>query len=293
MIEDYGAAMEARVLLSFARQLLIFTAGALLCAGTRVEAQPASGPPPFADLADLALKAPVAAHVRIRDASRIKPAAGRPLPVGTVRFLVTADVIALIRGADGLPTQIRYIVDMATDARGKPPKLKKSEAMLFAAPVRGRNGEVQLIAPDAQLLLTPGLPDRTRAIIAEATSASAPPRITGVGDAFHVAGTLPGQGETQIFLIAEDGRPISISVWREPGEPARWALSLDEIVDQAGGPPARDTLLWYRLACFLPRLLPPASLAGLDDETARRASDDYALVMKDLGTCGRLRKATG
>lgn len=246
--------------------------------------------PAYADLADLAITAPIAAQVRIRDAQRIKPLPGQTFPPASQRFLVTADVVALIRGAGGVPPQIRYLVDLPVDAKGKVPKLKKSEKMIFAAPVPKRNNEVQLVAPDAQLALTPGVADRVRSIIAAATRADAPPRVSGVGDAFHVAGGLSGQGETQIFLIADDGSPISFTIWREPGAATRWAVALDEVVDQAGGPPPRDSLLWYRLACFLPGKLPTTSIARLEPETARIAAEDYQTVMNGLGPCKRMRQ---
>jgi hypothetical protein len=244
----------------------------------------------YADTADLSIGTAIVAHVRIRTAERIKSAPAIIVPPGRARFVITADVIALIRGAGGLPPQIRYLVDVPTDAKGKPPKLKKAEMMVFGVVVPKRNGEIQLIAPDAQVPMVPGLAERVRAIILADTRADAPPRITGVGDAFHVAGSLSGQGETQIFLVANDGRPASLSIWREPGLKPRWAVSLDEIVDQGAGPPQRDTLLWYRLACFLPQSLPIESVATLDTESARIAAEDYKVVLDGLGPCGRTRK---
>ncbi len=244
----------------------------------------------YADLADLSIGAAISAHVRIRSAERIKPAPGIAIAAGRNRFVVTADVVALIRGAGGLPPQVRYLVDVKTDAKGKPPKLKKAEMMVFGVAVPKRNGEIQLITPDAQVPIAPGLADRVRAIILASTRPDAPPRITGVGDAFHVAGALSGQGETQIFLVTGDGRPASLSIWREPGSAARWAVSLDEIVDQGGGPPQRDTLLWYRLACFLPPALSVESAATLDPESARIAAEDYQTVIDGLGKCGRARR---
>ena len=244
----------------------------------------------YADTADLSIGAGIVAHILVRMAERIKPAPGITVLPGRARFVVTADVVALIRGAGGLPPQIRYLVDVPTDSKGKVPKLKKAEMMVFGVAVPKRNGEIQLIAPDAQVPIVPGLAERVRAIILASTRADAPPRITGVGDAFHVAGALSGQGETQIFLIADDGRPASLSIWREPGLRPRWAVSLDEIVDQGAGPPSRDTLLWYRLACFLPPTLSVNSVATLDGESARIAAEDYQTVLSGLGACGRRRK---
>lgn len=244
----------------------------------------------YADAADLSIGTAIVAHIRIRTAERIKPTPTIIVPSGRARFVVSADVVALIRGTGGLPPQIRYLVDVPTDAKGKPPKLKKAEMMVFAVAVPKRGGEIQLIAPDAQVAMAPGLADRVRAIILASTRPDAPPRITGVGDAFHVAGALSGQGETQIFLVADDGRPASLSIWREPGAKPRWAVSLDEIVDQAGGPPQRDSLIWYRLACFLPPALPVESVTTLDVESARIAAEDYRVVLDGLGACGRTRR---
>ena len=243
----------------------------------------------YADVADLSIGAPIAAHIRIRAAERIKPTPVAPVAAGRARFVITADVVALIRGAGGLPPQVRYLVDVRSDAKGKAPKLKKAEMMIFGVNVPKRIGEIQLIAPDAQVPMTPVLADQVRAVLTASSKADAPPRITAVGDAFHVAGTLSGQGETQIFLIADDGRPASLSIWREPGLKTRWAVSLDEIVDEGAGPPARDTLLWYRLACFLPAALSAESVSTLDPQSAVIAAEDYQTVLTGLGKCGRTR----
>lgn len=257
-------------------------------------AQKSAATPPlsaltYADMADLALGAPIVAEVRIRKAEALKGALAPGLAMGQRRYLIEADVMTLIRGTGGLPPRINYIVDVGPDARGRWPRLGKQAVMIFALPVQGRPAEVRLVAPDAQHPLLPPLGDRVRAILAEAISPSAPPPISGVGQAFHVRGSLPGEGETQIFLQARDGRPASLSIWRTQGAPPRWAVSLGEIVDEGGGPPRRDTLAWYRLACTLPRQLPPGSTASVDPEEARIAAEDYQTVITTLGPCQRSR----
>ena len=178
----------------------------------------------YADVADLALPAPIVAQVRIRKAERLKAElAGNVVPT-LRRYLITADIVALIRGREGLPPRVAYVFDVAPDARGKWPKLEKSEAIVFALPVVGRPAEIRLTAPDAQQPASPTLATLIRSLLNESASTSAPPRILGVGDAFHVEGTVAGEGETQIFLKAADGRPLSLSVWRQPGAD-RWQLS--------------------------------------------------------------------
>ena len=198
-------------------------------------------------------------------------------------------MLALVRGAGGLPPRIGYLLDVAPDARGKLPSLKKQRVLLFARATAGLPGQLQLVAPDAQRPWTPADDARVREIARAALAADAPPRLTGVGEAFHVAGALPGEGETQIFLRTADGRPVSLSVLRRPGERPRWAVALSEIVDEAAAPPPRDTLLWYRLACFLPPALPDASTAGLVPADAEVAREDYRFVLTQLGACGRTR----
>lgn len=247
------------------------------------------GLPSYADLADLVLASPVIVDATIRSTTRIKGAEAAGVATGSTRLYVEADVAALVRGPQGSPTRVGYILDVPPDAGGRLPKLKKRRVLLFARPVPATLDQLQLAATDAQLAWTPELDARVRGIVRETVAADAAPLVTGVGNAFHVAGALPGEGETQIFLLAADGRPVSLSILRRPGEQPRFAVALSEIVDEAAGPPRRDTLLWYRLACGLPPTLPETSTASLGAEDARVASEDYRFVVDRLGPCGRTR----
>lgn len=265
----------------------------MVCIVSPAEAQKTAAQPvptlSYADAADLALAAPIAAEVRVRWADRLKGELAPGLPANARRFLIEADVMALIRGATGLPKRITYIVDVRPGADGKWPKLERRQYLIFARPVPGKPASVGLVAPDAMQPASPALSALVRDILKDATPSSAPPRVTAVGQAFHTAGTIEGRGETQIFLNAEDGRPLSLSVWREPGLAPRWAVSLGEIVDESAEPPAKDSLLWYRLACALPQRLPEASIASLDAGNARIVSEDYATIIAGLGPCQRTR----
>ena len=244
----------------------------------------------YSDMADLALSAPVIADATVRSTSKIKPAEAPNIAPGLVRLYIEVDVTALIRGADGLPPRIGYLLDVAPDSAGRVPKFKKARVLIFARPVPGAVNQVQLIAPDAQIAWTPTVDGRARAIARDALASDAPPVITGVGNAFHVAGALPGEGETQIFLTTADQRPVSLSVLRRPGEQPRWAVALSEIVDESAAPPAPETLLWYRMACALPPTLPERSTGSLEAADATIAREDYAYVLAALGPCGRTRK---
>ena len=264
-------------------------AALLLAAGARDSAPAPQGPQPtYADLADLALAAPVAAHVRLNRAVALKPAEAGNLPPGRARFYIVADVVAVISGAQGLPTRVSYLADVPAPG-GKSPKLaKKSEYLVLARTVPGRPGELQLIAPDAQLPFAPERANMIRSIMRESSAADSPPRISGIRRAFHVPGTVPGESETQIFLDAANARPVSLSILRRPGMAPQWAVSLSEVTDDAAAPPARNTLLWYRLACTLPRTIPAQSYADAP-EHARAIAADYQVVIQGLGPCVRTR----
>jgi len=148
-------------------------------------------------------------------------------------------------------------------------------------------GQIQLVRPDAQRGWTPGGEQLARRITSEVLAPDAPPAVTGVGHAFHTAGALPGEGETQIFLTTDSGRPVSLTIDRAADGTRSWKVALSDIVDDSAGPPPRDTLLWYRLACSLPAGLPEASLEGAEPGDAALARDDYDSVRGALGTCDR------
>ena len=243
----------------------------------------------YADLTDLVIASPVIADATIRSAARLKGADAVGVAPGFTRFYVEADLGALVRGAGGLPPRIGYLLDIAPDSSGRLPKLKKMRVLLFGRPVAGRPDQIQLAAPDAQIVWSSADDARVRAIATALVAADAPPVITGIGNVFHVPGALPGEGETQVFLTTANGAPVSLTVLRRPGEQPRWAVALSEIVDEAAAPPARDTLLWYRLACALPADLPEQSIASLAASDATLAREDYGYVREQLGACRRTR----
>lgn len=244
----------------------------------------------YADVADLAVEAPVVAHVRLKQAILLKGENAANVPPGTARYYVEADVLSLIRAPRSMSAELRYLVDLPLDASGRAPRLrKKTEYLLFGAPVPGRPGELRLLAPDAQMEWTPRRADLTRTILQEAAAADAAPRLVGIGRAFHVPGTLPGESETQLFLLAADGDPVSLTILRRPGQQPRWAVAMGEIIDESAEAPARDTLLWYRLACSLPQALPPRSLAESSPQESAAIREDYAFVLSELGPCARTR----
>jgi len=239
----------------------------------------------YVDLADLVVASPLIIDATIRSASRIKGAEAAGVPAGAARFYVEADVVTLVRGTGAIPARVGWLVDVPLDARGRTSSLKKQRVLAFARPVAGRPEQIQLVARDAQRAWSPATDALTRRIATEAARADAPPVVTGVKSAFFVPGSLPGEGETQIFLTTQDNRPAALLVLRRPGEQPRWSVALSEVIDENATAPARDTLLWYRLACFLPATLPDGATAALSEEEAVHAREDYAFVTTQLGAC--------
>lgn len=241
--------------------------------------------PRYVTVANAVTGAPLVIDARIRDVIRIKDKDAADLTPGRARLYVEADVLALIRGTNPLPAQIAYVTDVPLDARGRVPKLKKQRVLLFARDVASQARQIQLTGIDSQFAWSPELDALARTITRDLLAANAPPAVTGIGNAFHVPGALPGESETQVFVKTANGAPISLQILRRPGEQPRWAVSLGDIVDESAGAPARDTLLWYRLACGLPRTLPDASLDAETPSNAAGAREDYAFVLGQLGPC--------
>ncbi len=241
----------------------------------------------YSDLADLALTGQLVAGVTDAKAERLKGELAPGLVPGKARFLIQATTGMLLRGADGMPGAVSYIVDVPVDAKGKAPKLKKRRFIVIANRVPGRPLEIRLTSPYSHLDWTQFYESQLRSILTEATAGSAPPHVTGVGNAFYVPGAIPGESESQIFLTTPDNRPISLTILRRPGEQPQWAVALGDMIDENAKAPARNTLLWYRLACFLPARMPGRAIAALSESNANAVREDYKLVMNQLGPCGR------
>jgi len=277
------------------RSLLMFTLGLFFTQIAVIpafsQASEASDPLQYADIADLSVNAPIIIHITVKEAIKVDAERAPNAPAGTQRFYIIASTNALIRGQGGVGETIRYVVDLPLDARGRAPKIKKQPFIIFARRPPGGGGDnVQLVAKDAQIAWTPDREQRVRSVVRELLDRNAPPAISRIASAFHVPGTVIGEGETQIFIETKSGSPISITVLKRAGQRKFWAVSLGEIVDEAARAPVRNSLLWYRLACFLPRQLPARALTSDSPANAQQARSDYQMVLGDLGPCPRSRQ---
>lgn len=274
------------------------TVAALLFSASAGPALAADSPPresiavvtTYADLADLAAPAALVVRAQVRKVIEVEPARATGLRQGWARLYIEGRTQAVLGGRTALGEDLRYLVDVPRDAKGKLPKLGKRSVILFARPVPARPGELQLVAPDAQLLWDPGLEARVKSLLDELYAPGAPGSITGLREAIHVPGALAGEGETQFFLSTALGEPAAITVSRNPGSEPRWSVSFTELVETAAPPPPRDTLPWYRVACFLPAALPAGVNQSATPADRQAAARDYRFVLEQLGPCPRLRR---
>ena len=269
----------------------LFAGASPLIAASPAPAATKPAPPPaatYADLADLADSAPIVLRAQVRKMLPVEPARATGLRPGHGRFYMEARTVAFLSGSGLIGEGLRYLVDLPLDAKGKPPKLKKADVFLFARDPRGRPGEIQLVAPDGQVRWDAESEGKLRAILAELHGPNPPPRVRRLFEAIHVPGTLAGEGETQFSLLTGADTAASITVTHRSGQRPNWSVSFSEVVG-GGGIPARETLAWYRLACFLPATLPAGTNLSATRIEAAQAESDWRLVRRDLGECPRNR----
>ncbi len=255
-------------------------------------AVPATGAA-YADIADLVVLSPLILDAQIRKVTKLPETQTVGVPATVQRVLVEADVSALIRGTEGFAARARFLLDVPKDSRGKIPKLQKRRYFLLGSKAPGLPGTMKLARPDALVEWSVENDAMLRAITKEAVQLGAPQAVSGITSAFHTAGTVIGESETQIFLRTAGGDPISISVLSRPGQAKRWAVSTGDVIDESAVAPARNTLLWYRLACGLPRTLDARLVETAEPQSVAAAQADYRFVMESLGMCGRTRPAIG
>jgi hypothetical protein len=277
---------------------IYLAATALLACAHATSAQPVISKPYFsipaanssyADVADLVTISPLILDAQVRKATKVPAEQAIGVAANTQRMVIDADVLALLRGDGGFAGQVRFLLDVPKDAKGKLPKLKKMRYFLLGSKVDGKPGMIRLARADALIEYSPANDAMVRAITKEVVVIDAPQPIIGLTSAFHSPGTVIGEGETQIFVEAKKNQIFSLSVFSSPGATKRWAVSTGEVIDESATAPDRNTLLWYRLACGLPRALDAKLVETTDGDNVKRAQADYAFMIGSLGACDRTR----
>ncbi len=246
----------------------------------------AVAPQSYADVADFAVESATIIDAQIRKVREVEPARAVGVPPHLVRLYIEAEVQTVIYGRDPVAARIAYITDQPRLANGRAPRLKRQRVLLFARPVAITN-QVQLVVPSAQMAWDQQRDSIARTIAAELSRGNVPPEVTGISQAFHVPGTIPGESETQVFLRTANGQPVSLTILRRPGQQPRWAAAFGEIVDESAVIPALRTLPRYRLACGLPMTIPHGAVSGLSERDMAAAVIDYQFARTAIGACDR------
>ena len=234
----------------------------------------------FADTAELALAAPAIVRATITRARRISSKAAPDVAASRARFLVTASVSNVLVAPGALGATLHYLWDAPLDSHGRPPQAKGLDVLAFLAAPKA-DGSTRLVSRRAQQPWDSALVDRVRAVVADQRSGKVP-IISGVSNGFRADGTVPGESESQFFLTSADGKPATLVVQNRPGEVRRVLVARGDIIDESAERVLPGTLLWYRLACFLPARLPAA--AGGDDPPLAK---DWRDALASLGPCGK------
>jgi hypothetical protein len=264
----------------------------LSCISVPASGQPAAGragppllPNPdrlagYADIADLVLAAPIIVRATITRAQPLPRRQAGAVPPGRVRLAVTADITNLLAAPQASGGTLAWLWDAPADAQGKPPRARGMDILAFVA-VPAAGGATRLVSTRAVQPFDPVMADQVRAILTEQRSGQVPV-FTGVSNGFRADGTITGESESQFFLTSADGKPATLVVQNRPGERRRVAVARGDIIDDSAEAVRPASLLWYRLACFLPANLPAA--AGGDDAALAR---DWRDALASLGPCGR------
>lgn len=266
----------------------VFAQGYAATSATSISEPVAAPTATYADVAGLLEKASIVALVQIRNQAALPPERQLGVAPGKVRLYLNARTENLLVGRAAVGESLAFLADVPLGPKGKPAKLKKQRFVVFAVPVAGRAGELQLVGANAMLPADALLEQQVRTIATALLSPDAPPAVTGVRDVMSVRGNLAGESETQMFLDTAAGAPVSLTVIRRPGMQPDWGVSWTEIVDQAAAPPRPETLEWYRLACSLPPRLPVNAFLQAESASRFQAEIDYEFVLQQLGPCTRL-----
>lgn len=235
----------------------------------------------FADIAELALAAPVVVRATITKARKISAKSAPDVAPGRVRLLVTAQLSNVLVAPGGLGQNLQWLWDAPLDSRGRPPQAKGLDILAFLTVSPAADGSSRLASRRAQQPWDSALADTVRAVVADNRSGDVP-IFRGVSNGFRADGTVPGESESQFFLTTATGKPATLVVQNRPGEVRRVLLARGDIIDDSAQRVLPGTLLWYRLACFLPARLP--AVAGADDIALAK---DWRDALTSLGPCGK------
>jgi hypothetical protein len=234
----------------------------------------------YVTLVDLTLAAPVIVRATISRSQRISPRDAPGLAPGMLRLLITANVDAALTATAAVPPTLSWLRDVPLPARGRGPDLRDEQVLAWLQSPDAEGRTSLLPGPSMQPWAAPL--EATIRTIATQSLGGKVPIVTGVSNGFRVPGTVPGEAESQFFLITQGGKPLTMVVLDRPGQRRQIQVSSSDIIDESATSVEPETLLWYRLACALPQVLPSA--AGGGDPALAGA---WSSAIASLGMCAR------
>ncbi|MEE4350298.1 MAG: hypothetical protein V2J26_08730 [Pacificimonas sp.] len=241
--------------------------------------------PGLADMAALSLSAATILRAEITRTTEVRPDRAPGLAPGYRRLFVRADVRGVVAAAGPVEREIRYLVDVPETARGRAPRLKGADMLLFLGPEQ-RPGEYALAHKYGQQAWSAQRESTARRIAEESARESglsfAP---AAIESAFHVTGTLPGESESQIFVRTAADARLSLVVLRRPGTAPLVNVATGDFIDPNAPPPQQGTLPVIALACSLPERLPDDAV--MEPRVATQLRTDYQAALAALGGCDR------
>ena len=168
----------------------------------------------YADLADLALAARVAVVATVHDATRLKGPTrsawrrARHVSMWSATSTRSSWGPACPRASPG------WSICPTTPRIGRRSSRSRSWCC-WRERARANRARCSWSHAAPSLAGPPALESQLRGILRELNGAGALPVVTGIGHAFHVAGSIPGEGETQIFLKTR-GQPPGVAVGTTP-----------------------------------------------------------------------------
>ena len=199
-------------------------------------------------------------------------------------------MVALIRGAGGLPGRSATSSTCRTIRAGVPPRIASQERSAGAGAAGCRIGPTSCgwSRPTPSCPTRPPTAERLRAHPARGERRPTRRRESPASAAPSTSpASLPGESETQIFLQTADQRPISLTVLRRPGEQPRWSVALCRDRRRGRGAAARPTpCSGTGSPARCRRACPPQALSEATPDEAQAIQADYR---RDHGRARPLR----
>jgi hypothetical protein len=266
---------------------------ALVPAQRAPAAQPAAAAvaapaPSYASLARLTLAAPVIVRAQVRKPGLFSRPQVTQLPNGRLRVVMEADLQSVIQAPLAIRTPIQFVWEGQGDAKGRAPDLSRQTFLMFLNRPATAAEPFTLVRASGLAPWSEPAEATVRRIIGEALQSPsiAKLQLSGVREIMALDADPPYAASYQLLLDGRSGEAVALQLDQHPqAQRDRVQVSFDDTMVAAQAV-QRDTLLWYAIACTLPRQSADriAAAAAVPDQAGAAASA-YARLVNALGTC--------